>query len=76
MKWSIFIFFLGYINTIDNKINMHIGRGLWYGSYRTPRVLLWSIGVIILILVIGIGFLGYVLPYGWFFWPISLCCCK
>lgn len=42
----------------------HIGRGLYYGSYRSPRVLLWSIGVIILILMIAIGFLGYVLPYG------------
>ncbi len=45
---------------------MHIGRGLWYGSYRSPRVLLWSIGVIILVLMMGIGFLGYVLPFGWF----------
>lgn len=27
----------------------HIGRGLWYGSYRSPRVLVWSIGVIILV---------------------------
>ena len=42
----------------------HIGRGLYYGSYRSPRVLLWSIGVIILILMMAIGFLGYVLPYG------------
>src|SRR3981189_389136 len=42
----------------------HIGRGLYYGSYRSPRVLLWSIGVIILVLMMAIGFLGYVLPYG------------
>jgi ubiquinol-cytochrome c reductase cytochrome b subunit len=42
----------------------HIGRGLYYGSYKSPRVLLWSIGVIILILMIGTAFLGYVLPYG------------
>jgi ubiquinol-cytochrome c reductase cytochrome b subunit len=27
----------------------HIGRGLWYGSYKSPRVLVWSIGVIILV---------------------------
>lgn len=52
------------INTTDNKINMHIGRGLWYGSYRSPRVLVWSIGVIILVLMMAIGFLGYVLPFG------------
>ena len=36
----------------------HIGRGLYYSSYKTPRVLLWSIGVIILILMIGTAFLG------------------
>ena len=42
----------------------HIGRNLYYGSYKTPRVLVWSIGVIILILMMAIAFLGYVLPYG------------
>ena len=31
----------------------HIGRGLYYGSYRSPRVLLWSIGVIILVLMMA-----------------------
>ncbi len=34
-------------------IYVHIGRGLWYGSYRAPRVLLWSIGVIILVLMMA-----------------------
>ena len=42
----------------------HIARGLYYGSYKSPRVLLWSIGVIILIVMIATAFLGYVLPYG------------
>ena len=42
----------------------HIARGLYYSSYKSPRVLLWSIGVIILILMMAIAFLGYVLPYG------------
>jgi len=42
----------------------HIGRGLYYGSYRSPRVLPWSIGVIILVVMMATGFLGYVLPYG------------
>jgi ubiquinol-cytochrome c reductase cytochrome b subunit len=41
----------------------HIGRGLYYNSYKSPRVLLWTIGVIILVLMMAIGFLGYVLPY-------------
>jgi len=42
----------------------HVARGLYYGSYKSPRVLVWSIGVIILILMMAIAFLGYVLPYG------------
>jgi ubiquinol-cytochrome c reductase cytochrome b subunit len=45
-------------------VYMHIGRGLYYSSYKSPRVLVWSIGVIILILMMAIAFLGYVLPYG------------
>jgi len=42
----------------------HIGRNLYYGSFKAPRVLPWSIGVIMLVLMMGIAFLGYVLPYG------------
>ena len=32
---------------------MHIGRGLYYGSYKSPRVLVWSIGVIILVVMMA-----------------------
>jgi ubiquinol-cytochrome c reductase cytochrome b subunit len=35
---------------------LHIARGLYYGSYRAPRRMLWSIGVIILVLMIGCAF--------------------
>jgi ubiquinol-cytochrome c reductase cytochrome b subunit len=42
----------------------HIARNLYYSSYKTPRILVWTIGVIILILMMAIAFLGYVLPYG------------
>ena len=42
----------------------HIARGLFYSSYRTPRILVWNIGVIIFILMMATAFLGYVLPYG------------
>ena len=45
-------------------VYMHVGRGLYYGSYKSPLVLAWSIGVIMLVLMMAIGFLGYVLPYG------------
>ena len=45
-------------------VYLHIGRGLYYGSYKSPRSITWSIGVIILVLMMAIAFLGYVLPYG------------
>lgn len=38
---------------------LHIARGMWYGSYGRPRTLVWSIGVIILVLLIITAFLGY-----------------
>ena len=44
----------------------HVGRGLYYSSYKNPRVLLWSIGVIILILMMAIAFLGYIRSLKWF----------
>jgi len=45
-------------------VYLHIARGLYYGSFRSPRTLLWSIGVVIFILMMATAFLGYVLPYG------------
>ena len=45
-------------------VYLHIGRGLYYGSYRSPRTMVWVIGTIILILMMATAFLGYVLPYG------------
>jgi ubiquinol-cytochrome c reductase cytochrome b subunit len=45
-------------------VYLHIGRGMYYGSYKAPRILVWAIGTIILIVMIATGFLGYVLPYG------------
>ena len=45
-------------------VYLHIGRGLYYGSYRAPRTLVWTIGTFIFILMMAIAFLGYVLPYG------------
>jgi len=41
---------------------LHIGRGLYYGSYVYPE--LWNIGVVIYLILIGTAFLGYVLPWG------------
>jgi len=45
-------------------VYLHIGRSLYYGSYRTPRTLVWILGIIIFILMMATAFLGYVLPYG------------
>lgn len=45
-------------------VYLHIGRGIYYASYRAPRTLTWIIGTIILIVMIVTAFLGYVLPYG------------
>jgi ubiquinol-cytochrome c reductase cytochrome b subunit len=43
---------------------LHIFRGLYYGSYKTPRELLWILGVVILLTMMATAFLGYVLPWG------------
>lgn len=40
-------------------VYLHIGRGMYYGSYRAPRTLVWAIGTVILILMDGTAFLGY-----------------
>jgi len=45
-------------------VYVHIFRGLYYGSYKAPRELLWMLGVVILLLMMATAFLGYVLPWG------------
>nr|AFD95906.1 cytochrome b [Talaromyces stipitatus] len=45
-------------------VYLHVGRGIYYGSYKAPRTLTWIIGSIILIVMMATAFLGYVLPYG------------
>jgi quinol-cytochrome oxidoreductase complex cytochrome b subunit len=45
-------------------VYIHLFRGLYYGSYKQPRELLWILGVIILVLMIMTAFMGYVLPWG------------
>lgn len=43
---------------------IHMFRGLYYGSYKTPRELLWMLGVVILLLMMATAFMGYVLVWG------------
>ena len=45
-------------------VYIHIFRGLYYGSYKAPREILWWLGVIILLLMMATAFMGYVLPWG------------
>jgi quinol-cytochrome oxidoreductase complex cytochrome b subunit len=45
-------------------VYIHIFRGLYYGSYKAPRELLWGLGIIILLLMMATAFFGYTLPWG------------
>ena len=45
-------------------VYIHIARGLYYGSYKAPREILWILGVIIFLLMMATAFMGYVLPWG------------
>ena len=45
-------------------VYLHIFRGLYYGSYKAPREILWIIGVLIYLLMMATAFMGYVLPWG------------
>jgi ubiquinol-cytochrome c reductase cytochrome b subunit len=45
-------------------VYLHMFRGLYYGSYKAPRELLWILGVLIYLLMVATAFFGYVLPWG------------
>ena len=45
-------------------VYIHMFRGLYYGSYKAPRELLWMLGVVIMLLMMATAFMGYVLPWG------------
>ena len=45
-------------------VYVHIFRGLYYGSYKAPREILWILGVFIFLAMMATGFLGYTLPWG------------
>ncbi len=55
MNGAHFFFFIVYI---------HIFRGLYYGSYKAPREILWMVGIFILLAMMATAFMGYVLPWG------------
>jgi ubiquinol-cytochrome c reductase cytochrome b subunit len=45
-------------------VYIHMFRGLYYGSFKPPREVLWWLGVVILLLMMATAFMGYVLPWG------------
>jgi ubiquinol-cytochrome c reductase cytochrome b/c1 subunit len=45
-------------------VYIHIFRGMYYGSYKAPREVLWILGVVIFLLMMATAFMGYVLPWG------------
>jgi ubiquinol-cytochrome c reductase cytochrome b/c1 subunit len=52
---------------------IHMFRGMYYGSYKAPREVLWILGVIIYLLMMATGFMGYVLPWGQMsFWAATV----
>jgi ubiquinol-cytochrome c reductase cytochrome b subunit len=54
-------------------VYMHIFRGLYFGSYKAPREILWILGVIIYLLMMATAFMGYVLPWGQMsFWAAAV----
>ena len=54
-------------------VYIHIFRGLYYGSYKEPREVLWILGVIIFFLMMATAFMGYVLPWGQMsFWAATV----
>jgi ubiquinol-cytochrome c reductase cytochrome b subunit len=54
-------------------VYVHIFRGMYYGSYKAPREVLWILGVIIFLLMMAAAFMGYVLPWGQMsFWAATV----
>ncbi|GLQ15754.1 cytochrome b [Maritalea porphyrae] len=54
-------------------VYVHIFRGLYYGSYKAPREVLWILGVTIFLLMMATAFMGYVLPWGQMsFWAATV----
>jgi quinol-cytochrome oxidoreductase complex cytochrome b subunit len=45
-------------------VYIHVFRGMYYGSYKPPREILWWLGIVILLLMMATAFMGYVLPWG------------
>ena len=45
-------------------VYIHMGRGLYFSSYKAPREMIWLLGLVIFLLMMATAFMGYVLPWG------------
>ena len=62
--WLIRYMHMNFASFFFIAVYIHIFRGLYYGSYKEPRQLMWLIGIVIFFLMIATAFLGYTLPWG------------
>ena len=54
-------------------VYIHMGRNLYFGSYKAPREILWMLGVLIYVVMVTTAFMGYVLPWGQMsFWAATV----
>ena len=62
--WLIRYMHMNFASFFFIAVYIHIFRGLYYGSYKEPRQLMWLIGIVIFFLMMATAFLGYTLPWG------------
>ncbi len=62
--WFIRSLHMGGVTMLFGCLYIHIGRSLWYGSYKAPRELLWLTGLGLMLMLMVTAFAGYVLPWG------------
>ena len=62
--WLLDIFMQMVLQCFFLAVYIHIFRSLFYGSYKSPREIIWIIGIIIYLLMMAAAFMGYVLPWG------------
>ncbi len=73
--WALRFIHMNTVSFFFLCVYIHIGRGLYYSSYKSPRVTLWIIGVLIFILMMATAFIGYVLPWSSMsFWGATVIC--
>lgn len=62
--WLVRAIHMGGATMLFAALYLHIGRGLWYGSYKAPREFVWISGLLLMSLFMMTAFAGYILPWG------------